>query len=42
MGIPYWTCPECGSHLDPGESCEECGKARKEDAKKDTLPAPRR
>ena len=22
----YWTCPYCGSNLDPGERCE-CGRA---------------
>lgn len=20
----YWTCPVCGSNLDPGESCNDC------------------
>lgn len=20
----YWTCPVCGSNLDPGESCSDC------------------
>lgn len=25
MSKPYRTCPDCGSHLDPGEHCD-CGK----------------
>ena len=25
----YWTCPDCGANLDPGESCEDC-KNKKE------------
>ena len=22
MSEPYKTCPDCGAHLDPGESCD--------------------
>lgn len=31
----YWTCPECGSNLDPGERCD-CREIRK---KKEAVPA---
>lgn len=26
----YWTCPNCGAHLDPGEKCD-CETTTKED-----------
>ncbi len=26
----YWTCPDCGAHLDPGEHCD-CETTTKED-----------
>lgn len=26
----YWTCPNCGAHLDPGEKCD-CNNNDKED-----------
>lgn len=26
----YWTCPNCGAHLDPGEKCD-CTENKKED-----------
>ena len=29
----YWTCPECGSNLDPGEKCSDCENNYKEDFK---------
>ena len=25
----YWTCPTCGSNLDPGESCDICQPKQK-------------
>jgi hypothetical protein len=29
----YWTCPDCGAHLDPGEPCDchETNNDTKED-----------
>lgn len=29
----YWTCPECGSNLDPGEKCLDCNNKYKEELK---------
>lgn len=27
----YWTCPDCGAHLDPGEHCDCHDDTTKED-----------
>jgi len=29
MSTYYWTCPECGANLDPGEKCD-CEQDTKE------------
>ena len=34
MSTPYKTCPDCGSHLDPGEHCD-CEKAPERDRRDD-------
>lgn len=31
----YWTCPHCGSNLDPGERCD-CRDEKKKEVKTET------
>lgn len=37
MGTPYKVCPNCGSHLDPGERCE-CQDTRPAEAGREAAP----
>ena len=35
MSNPFKTCPDCGSHLDPGEHCDCDRKEADADAERD-------